>query len=73
MFCRRAWDGRADTVETVLLIALLLSLSTSRFNMAIITPVLGVALGIVWLHRMRLERRGAKASYPVNQLTNAAV
>jgi hypothetical protein len=67
MFCRRVWDGRADAVETVLLIALLLSLSTSRFNMVMITPLLGVALGIVGLHRMRPERRCAKANY-VNQL-----
>jgi hypothetical protein len=35
-----------DTVETVLLIALLLPLSTSRFNMTMIAPLLGLALGI---------------------------
>ena len=55
MFCKSVWDGRADRVETALLIALLLSLSTSRFNLAMITPLLGVALGIAGLHRMRLE------------------
>lgn len=70
MFCKRVWDGRAGTAEAVLLMALLLSLSTSRFDMAMITPVVGVALGIVGLHRMRIEQRDAKASC-LHQLSNA--
>jgi hypothetical protein len=53
MFCKRAWDGRADIVETVLLIAFLLSLSTSKLNMAMVTPLLGVTLAIVALYRIR--------------------
>lgn len=65
MFCKRAWDGRADIVETVLLIALLLSLSTSKFNMAMVTPILGVTLGIVALYRIRLERRPAESNNPI--------
>lgn len=68
MFCKRAWDGRADIVETVLLIALLLSLSTSKFNMAMVTPILGVTLGIVAVYRMRLEWRPAESNNPINQL-----
>lgn len=71
MFCKRTWDGRADTVETVLLIALLLSLSTSRFDMAMITPILGVVLGLVALHRMRQERSGIETNQPANQLSSA--
>ncbi len=68
MFCKRAWDGRADIVETVLLIAFLLSLSTTHFNMAMLTPVLGVALAIVALYRIRLERRPGESKNPANQL-----
>jgi hypothetical protein len=68
MFCKRAWDGRQDIVETVLLIAFLLSLSTSKFNMPMVTPILGVTLGIVALYRMRLERRPAESNNPINQL-----
>jgi hypothetical protein len=65
MFCKRAWDGRADIVETVLLIAFLLSLSTSKFNMPMVTPILGVTLGIVALYRIRLERRPAESNNPM--------
>jgi len=68
MFCKRAWDGRADIVATVLLIAFLLSLSTSKFGMAMATPFLGVTLGIVALYRIRLERRPAESNNPINQL-----
>ncbi len=64
MFCKRAWDGRADIVETVLLPAFLLSLSTTKLNMAMVTPILGVTLGIVALYRMRLERRPAECNNP---------
>lgn len=62
MFCKRAWDGVMDTTETVFLIALLLSLATTKFNMALISPVLGVALGLIVLHRMRLELRSAEGA-----------
>ena len=55
IFCKRIWDRRADGVETFLFIAVLLSLATTRFNMALISPVLGVALGIYALYRMRFE------------------
>jgi hypothetical protein len=68
MFCKRAWDGSADIVETVLFIAFLLSLSTSKFNMAMVTPILGIALGIFALHQMRLERRPAESGGSLNRL-----
>lgn len=71
MFCKKVWDGRAGTAETVLLAALLLSLSTSRFNMAMVTPVLGVVLGIAGLYRMRLELSSAETSQPVKALSAA--
>jgi hypothetical protein len=73
MFYKRAWDGREDIVETVLLIAFLLSLSTSKFNMAMVTPILGVTLGIVALYRIRLERRPAESNNPINQLKTVSV
>jgi hypothetical protein len=69
--CKRAWDGRADITETIFLIALLLSLSTSKFSMAMITPILGVTLGIVVLYRIRLEPRHAESGNPINQLKTA--
>ena len=68
MFCKRAWDGAMDTTETVLLIALLLSLATTKFNMALISPVLGVALGIVALYRMRLELRSTESPIRIERL-----
>ena len=64
MLFRRAWDGRADTIETALLAAFLLSLTTSKFQMAMITPVVGVVLGIVVLRRMRLEQNLAETTAP---------
>lgn len=73
MFCKRAWDGRADTVETILLTALLLSLTTSQFGMAMVTPLLGIALGIVALRRMRPERRPAESHSSIDQLTTVSV
>lgn len=73
LFCKRTWDGRANTIETVLLAALLLSLSTSRFNMAMVTPVLGALLGMVGLYRMRQERGGTETSQPVKVLRAATV
>ena len=68
LLCKRAWDGRADMVETVLLTAFLVSLTTTKFNMGMVTPILGVALGIVALHRMRLEGRPAESNSPIRQL-----
>jgi hypothetical protein len=68
MFCKRVWDGRADFVETVLFIAFLLSLTTSKLNMAMVTPVLGVALATVALYQIRLEQRPAESNEPVYQL-----
>lgn len=65
IFCKRAWDGRMDTAETVLFIAFLLSLATSKFNMPKVTPILGVTLGIVALYRIRLERRPAESNNPM--------
>jgi hypothetical protein len=56
VFCKRVWDGRADLVETGLLIATLLSLSTTEFNMALVTPLLGIALGLLALYRIRNEQ-----------------
>lgn len=67
MFCKRSWDGRADIFETVLLIAFLLSLSTTKFGMAIVTPILGVVLGIVALYRIRLERCPTKSNNSINE------
>ena len=71
MLFRRAWDGRADLLETILVAAFLLSLSTSRFQMAMITPVVGVVLGIVVLRRMWLEQNLAEATAPAAQLAGA--
>jgi hypothetical protein len=68
IFCKRVWDGRADIVETVLLIAFLLSLTISKFNMAMVTPILGVTLGIVALYRIRLEPRPAESNSPITEL-----
>jgi hypothetical protein len=68
MFCKRAWDGRADIVETVLFVAFLLSITTSKLNMAMVTPILGVALAIVALYRMRLERRSAESDNLIDYL-----
>jgi hypothetical protein len=68
MFCQRVWEGKADFVETFLLTTILLSLTTSKFNMALVTPVLAIALGIVGLYRMRLEQRPAEGNYQINQL-----
>jgi len=73
IFFKRAWDGRMDIVETVLLIAFLLSLSTSKFNMPMVTPILGVILGLYALYRMRLERRTAENDNSMNQLKTASV
>lgn len=64
VFCWRSWEGKADVAETALLVAVLLSLSTSAFRMAMVTPLLGVALGLVALYRMRLERRPAERIVP---------
>jgi hypothetical protein len=68
MFCKRAWDRRADLVESVLFIAFLLSLTTSKFNMAMVTPFLGVTLGLVALYRIRLEGRSAEIYNPIDQV-----
>lgn len=68
VLCMRAWEGRANTVEIVLLIAFLLSLITTKFDMAMVSPVLGIALGILVLHRMRLERIPAESDKPIPQL-----
>ncbi len=73
MFCMRAWEGRADIVETVLLIAFLLSLITTKFNMAMVSPVLGVILGIFALYRMRLERLPAESNNSIHQLKRVSV
>lgn len=71
MFCKRAWDGMLGATETVLLVALLLSLATTKFNMALISPILGVALGIVALYAMRLERRSIESALPIDHLKAA--
>lgn len=68
MFSKRIWEGRADIFETVLLIAFMLSLTTSKFNMAMVTPILGIILGMVALYRIRLELRTAGSYKPVDQL-----
>lgn len=68
VLCMRAWEGRASTVETVLLVAFLLSLVTTKFDMAMVSPVLGIALGILVLHRMRLERSPAESDKSIPQL-----
>jgi hypothetical protein len=72
MFCKRVWEGRADGVETFLLITILLSLSTSKFNMAMVTPAFGVTLGIVALYRMRLERHPAESNNPIHRLATVS-
>jgi hypothetical protein len=36
--------------------------------MAMVTPIIGVTLGIVALYRMRLERRFPESNNPVNQV-----
>lgn len=59
IFYKRVWDDRANSIEILLLMALLVSLVTTRFNMALVSPVLGVALGLFALYRMRLERSAA--------------
>lgn len=73
MFYKRAWDGRADIVETVLLIAFLLSLLTTSFHMPTVTPIIGVALGIFALYRMELERRAAENNNPIAQLKPVSI
>ncbi len=73
MFCMRAWEGRADIAETGLLVAFLLSLITTRFNMAMVSPILGVVLGLFALHRMRLERLAAESNRSIDQLKTVSV
>ncbi len=68
LLCKRTWDGSAGLAETTLLIALLVSLLTTKFNMAMVSPILGVVLSLVVLYRMRLERRSAAAGGPVPEL-----
>jgi len=68
MFLKRAWDGDANMLETFLLITFLLSLSTSKFGMAMVTPLLGITLGIVALNRMRLEGRPQESKNRIHQL-----
>lgn len=68
MFCKRAWDGRANMLETAFMIALLLSLATSKYNMPMVTPFFGVALGIVALRQMRFESRPAGINNSIIQL-----
>lgn len=57
MFCKRSWYQRASSVEMIFFVAFLLSLSTSRLNMSMVTPVLAIALGLVGLHNIRSEQQ----------------
>jgi hypothetical protein len=55
MFGKRISERRSDAVELTLVMVFMLSLVTSKFHLGIATPPLGVALGIMGLHRLRLE------------------
>lgn len=70
--CKRIWDRTAGIAETSLFIALLLSLATSEFNMAMVSPFLGIMLGLFALYRMRLEGP-ANPSTETNQPITANV
>ena len=71
MFCKRVWDRTADTAESAVFIALLLSLTTSQFDMAMVTPFLGIMLGLLALYRMRLERP-AQSRIPIDRLVTSS-
>ncbi|MGB6973131.1 MAG: glycosyltransferase family 87 protein [Terracidiphilus sp.] len=66
---RRIWQGRAHPLETALVLWFILALSTDKFDkwawhfedlgfsmLAMMPPLLGVALGLLELHRLRRER-----------------
>jgi hypothetical protein len=54
---KRITERRLNATETTLLMMFLLSLSTCGFHMPMVTPLVGIALGIMGLHRLRAERR----------------
>jgi hypothetical protein len=56
MFGKWISERRSNAVESILFLLFLLSLLTSKFHLGMATPPLGVALGIIGLHRLRLER-----------------
>ena len=56
MFGKRISEGRSNAVELTLFMLFLPSLLTSKFHLGLATPPLGVALGIIGLYRLRLER-----------------
>ncbi|HET7102992.1 MAG TPA: hypothetical protein VFI20_02795, partial [Terracidiphilus sp.] len=72
LFFKRVWDGNAKVAESALLVALLLSLVTTHFGMAMVSPVLGVALALTALHHMRREPSSAGHSEGALQTKLAA-
>jgi hypothetical protein len=59
---KRIAERRLNAAETTLVMMFLLSLSTSGFHMPMVTPLVGIALGIVGLYRLRAERRTEESS-----------
>ncbi len=45
MYSKRAWERSIDTVEIVIFMGFLLSLSTTKLHMPMVTPLLGILLG----------------------------
>jgi hypothetical protein len=58
---KRIWERRLNGAETALMMAFLISLSTSGLQMPMMTPLVGIALGIMGLCRLRAERRPEKS------------
>lgn len=59
---KRIMDAHATAAETALTLLFLLSLLTSKFHLGLITPPLGVSLGLVLLYNLALERRRKRAA-----------
>jgi hypothetical protein len=66
---KRIFERRSNAVETILLMSFLLSLSTTKFHMPMATPLLGILLGIMGLHRLRAERSLEIAKDPATEVT----
>jgi hypothetical protein len=63
-FGKRISERRSSAVETILVMSFLLSLSTTKFHMPMATPLVGIVLGIMSLHRLRAERNLETAEDP---------
>jgi hypothetical protein len=59
---KRMWERRLNGAETTLVMMFLISLSASGFHMPMVTPLVGIAMGIMGLYRLRTERRAEDAS-----------